>query len=101
MSSVSQAKNIMRRAISEIVDPSPTAAQKLLFGETRRRVPAWHDLDEPVLSGARPLTFLSCDGSKGVWTAQAPAGPRGTLGPVARFCRFRAKDLSRMKFITM
>jgi pyruvate-ferredoxin/flavodoxin oxidoreductase len=31
---------------------SPTAAQKLLFGESRRRVPAWHDLDEPVLTGA-------------------------------------------------
>ncbi len=31
---------------------SPTAAQKLLFGETRRRVPAWHDLHEPVLTGA-------------------------------------------------
>jgi pyruvate-ferredoxin/flavodoxin oxidoreductase len=31
---------------------TPTAAQKLLFGETRRRVPAWHDLDEPVLTGA-------------------------------------------------
>jgi pyruvate-ferredoxin/flavodoxin oxidoreductase len=32
--------------------PVPTAAQKLLFGETRRRVPAWHDLNEPVLTGA-------------------------------------------------
>ena len=31
---------------------APTAAQKLLFGERRRRVPAWHDLDEPVLTGA-------------------------------------------------
>jgi len=31
---------------------SPTAAQKLLFGETRRRIPAWHDLDEPALTGA-------------------------------------------------
>ena len=31
---------------------SPTAAQKMLFGETRRRLPAWHDLDEPVLTGA-------------------------------------------------
>ena len=30
----------------------PTAAQKLLFGDARRRVPAWHDLDEPVLTGA-------------------------------------------------
>jgi len=29
----------------------PTAAQKLLFGETRRRVPRWHDLDQPVLNG--------------------------------------------------
>jgi pyruvate-ferredoxin/flavodoxin oxidoreductase len=31
---------------------APTAAQKLLFGEMRRRVPAWHDLDDPVLTGA-------------------------------------------------
>lgn len=31
---------------------SPTEAQRLLFGDSRRRVPAWHDLDEPVLSGA-------------------------------------------------
>ncbi len=31
---------------------APTAAQKLLFGELRSRVPAWHDLDEPVLTGA-------------------------------------------------
>ena len=31
---------------------APTEAQRLLFGETRRRVPAWHDLDEPVLTGA-------------------------------------------------
>jgi pyruvate-ferredoxin/flavodoxin oxidoreductase len=38
-------------AADESID-SPTAAQKLLFGETRRRVPAWHDLDEPVLAGA-------------------------------------------------
>ena len=30
----------------------PTAAQKLLFGDTRRRLPAWHSLDEPLLSGA-------------------------------------------------
>ncbi len=30
----------------------PTAAQKLLFGETRRSVPRWHDLDRPVLNGA-------------------------------------------------
>ena len=31
---------------------SPTAAQKLLFGENRRRLPIWHDLDEPILTGA-------------------------------------------------
>jgi pyruvate-ferredoxin/flavodoxin oxidoreductase len=31
---------------------SPTEAQELLFGESRRRVPAWHDLDEPMLAGA-------------------------------------------------
>ena len=30
----------------------PTEAQKLLFGDTRRRLPAWHDLDEPMLTGA-------------------------------------------------
>ncbi len=31
---------------------TPNEAQKLLFGEERRRIPAWHDLDEPVLTGA-------------------------------------------------
>jgi pyruvate-ferredoxin/flavodoxin oxidoreductase len=36
---------------SEIID-TPTAAQKLLFGDTRRRVPLWQDPDESVLSGA-------------------------------------------------
>jgi pyruvate-ferredoxin/flavodoxin oxidoreductase len=36
---------------SQIID-APTTAQKLLFGGTRRRVPPWQDLDEPVLSGA-------------------------------------------------
>ncbi len=30
----------------------PTDAQKLLFGESRRRVPSWHDLDAPVMQGA-------------------------------------------------
>lgn len=29
----------------------PTPAQKLLFGERRRRVPRWHDPDRPVLQG--------------------------------------------------
>ncbi len=36
---------------SQTID-TPTPAQKLLFGDSRRRVPAWQDLDEPVLSGA-------------------------------------------------
>ncbi len=31
---------------------SPTEAQRLVFGDKRNRVPAWHDLDEPVLTGA-------------------------------------------------
>lgn len=30
----------------------PNEAQKLLFGEARRRVPRWHDLDQPSLNGA-------------------------------------------------
>ncbi len=29
----------------------PTPAQKLLFGETRRRLPRWHNLERPVLHG--------------------------------------------------
>ncbi len=32
--------------------PVPTPAQRLLFGETRRRLPRWHDPDRPVLQGA-------------------------------------------------
>jgi pyruvate-ferredoxin/flavodoxin oxidoreductase len=31
---------------------APTEVQKLIFGATRRRLPAWHDLDEPMLTGA-------------------------------------------------
>ncbi len=31
---------------------SPTPAQQLLFGETRRRVPRWFDPDQPVMHGA-------------------------------------------------
>ena len=33
--------------------PSPTPAQEMLFGPKRRRVPRWHDLDRPMLVGAR------------------------------------------------
>ena len=29
-----------------------TPAQEMLFGEKRRRLPRWHDLDQPMLSGA-------------------------------------------------
>lgn len=31
---------------------TPTPAQQLVFGDTRRRIPCWHDLDRPVLIGA-------------------------------------------------
>jgi pyruvate-ferredoxin/flavodoxin oxidoreductase len=31
---------------------TPTPAQKLLFGEKRRRIPQWWDVDSPVVSGA-------------------------------------------------
>jgi len=48
--SPAQVDNFIGSAREQI--EAPTAAQKLLFGETRRRVPAWHDLDEPVLTGA-------------------------------------------------
>ncbi len=48
--SPTQASDFIGAARDQI--EAPTAAQKLLFGETRRRVPAWHDLDEPVLTGA-------------------------------------------------
>ena len=30
----------------------PTESQKFLFGDTRRRVPCWHDPDRPVMHGA-------------------------------------------------
>jgi pyruvate-ferredoxin/flavodoxin oxidoreductase len=32
--------------------PVNVAAHRLLFGEARRRIPRWHDLDRPVLHGA-------------------------------------------------
>jgi len=45
---------LVRRFIGKAgeVIATPGEAQKLLFGENRRRVPKWHDLDRPVLHGA-------------------------------------------------
>lgn len=42
------------RLLGAASDPiaAPTPAQEMLFGERRRRVPCWHDLDQPVLLGA-------------------------------------------------
>jgi pyruvate-ferredoxin/flavodoxin oxidoreductase len=48
--SPAQVNSVLGPAREKIASPTP--AQKLLFGETRCRVPAWHDLDEPVLTGA-------------------------------------------------
>ena len=48
--SPSQVSGFVGAAREEI--DAPTEAQKLLFGATRRRLPAWHDLDEPMLTGA-------------------------------------------------
>ncbi len=36
----------------ETIHP-PTPGQQMLFGKHRRRVPRWHDLERPLLSGAR------------------------------------------------
>lgn len=48
--SPSQVNDFIGAARAQI--EAPTTAQRLLFGDTRLRVPAWHDLDEPVLTGA-------------------------------------------------
>jgi pyruvate-ferredoxin/flavodoxin oxidoreductase len=37
---------------SEDTIDAPTGAQELIFGSTRRRVPRWYDLEEPMLYGA-------------------------------------------------
>ncbi|MEE4383072.1 MAG: 2-oxoacid:acceptor oxidoreductase family protein, partial [Pseudomonadales bacterium] len=38
--------------LPEDVIPCPTPAQRILFGETRRRIPELWDVDDPVLAGA-------------------------------------------------
>ena len=48
--SPAQVEGFLGPAREEVEAPNP--AQALLFGETRRRLPAWHDLDEPMLTGA-------------------------------------------------
>lgn len=48
--SVEQVQMFLGSAEDEIA--APTASQQLLFGDVRRRVPAWHNLDKPVLQGA-------------------------------------------------
>lgn len=35
----------------DIISP-PTAAQRILFGDQRRRVPRWHNLDQPIMQGS-------------------------------------------------
>ncbi len=47
--------------------PTPTPAQRLLFGERRRRLPRWHDPDRPALLGALQ------DGD--AWARAAASGP--------------------------
>jgi pyruvate-ferredoxin/flavodoxin oxidoreductase len=48
--SPSQVEGFLGATRDEIASPTP--AQRLLFGDRRRTLPAWHDLDEPMLSGA-------------------------------------------------
>ena len=38
--------------VAEARIDSPTPAQQLLFGATRRRLPRWHDLQRPLLQGS-------------------------------------------------
>ena len=67
--------------------PAPSGTQGLLFGDRRRRVPRWHDLDRPVLLGARQ--------SPEVWGLGAAAADiylersvrAGLEQAVADFCR--------------
>ncbi len=46
--------DLVRQFLGDPAEPitPPTPAQKLLFGETRRRLPRWHDPDRPVMHGA-------------------------------------------------
>ncbi len=41
---------------ADSIIPTPTPAQQMLFGEQRRQMPRLHDLDRPVLQGARQNT---------------------------------------------
>ena len=45
--------------------PSPTPAQQLLFGENRRTVPLWHDLNRPMMLGTRMQPEAFALGSAG------------------------------------
>lgn len=56
--------------------PAPTTAQRLLFGETRRRLPRWHDLDRPVLLGAlQPMEVWGLGRAAGAVFFDAHVGP--------------------------
>lgn len=49
------ARELVRRYLGDPRDDVPVAtpAQRLLFGDSRRRIPCWYDLDRPALHGAR------------------------------------------------
>ncbi|MEW6742969.1 MAG: 4Fe-4S binding protein [Planctomycetota bacterium] len=46
-------RDLVRSFLGDSSDsiPSPTPAQRLLFGAQRRRVPRWHDLERPAMNG--------------------------------------------------
>ncbi len=57
--------------------PAPDTAQGLLFGEHRRRVPRWHDLDRPMLNGTRqdPGAFARGSAGNRPWFGTDPREP--------------------------
>lgn len=79
---------------------TPNAAQQILFGETRRRVPRWHDPDRPVVLGAHlppRMQALSQAGASVFLDATAASVVTATLQEFNNLCGRSYQPFSRYR----
>ncbi len=66
---------------------APTGSQSMLFGDARRRVPRWHDLERPLMTGAAQgaeVRGVSAAGEAPFFTAHLPELVEQALTEVGR-----------------
>ncbi len=68
---------------TDLIDVADTT-QRMLFGPQRRRVPRWHDLDHPLLSGARHRPAAAQAGEAVFFGETRRAALRAEVAPISQ-----------------